>query len=119
MQVKVHHRDDRADDRFVHVATVETPEIDIGAALEFAWERTQNIEGSWSKGPVFPADQTWSGKLEANPDHHPSVTLADGIVLKVNASGRTLGLRSSMVGDRFEAEGMAYRAAGCGFEPVV
>lgn len=72
-------------DGFRKVAEVETG-AEGDEALEWAFERTQNIEGSWSKGEFFEG--------EINPDWHPSVE-----VFEPRADG--FGHRSSMVGDFF------------------
>jgi len=75
------------------VAAVYAPSHQIGFkhhphedALEYAFARTQNIFGSWSKPEYFPNG-------ERNEDYSPNVTPAP--------LERDLGHRSSMVGDIF------------------
>ena len=65
--------------------------------LEYAFRWTNNVMGSWSK------------KIgeDANDDVTVLVEREDG-----------MGLRSSMMGDRFEIDGVDYRVALAGFKEV-
>ena len=65
--------------------------------LEYAWRYTNNVMGSWSL------------KIgeDANDDVEVLVQREDG-----------MGLRSSMMGDRFEVDGVDYRVAAFGFKKV-
>ena len=65
--------------------------------LEYAWRYTNNVMGSWSL------------KIgeDANDDVEVLVQREDG-----------MGLRSSMMGDRFEVDGVDYRVAMVGFKEV-
>jgi hypothetical protein len=85
----------------VHVASVETPETGEDA-LEYAYQATQNIEGSWSR--------------PGNPDYREYVTVR--APLPQTALGQERGLRSSMMGDRFVLEGTTYEVASFGFKEV-
>lgn len=89
MQVEVFHEDK-------HVATVQAPQGDDMAALEYAWRWTNNVEGSWSQGPELTLR---SGSRIDNLDYNPAVTFKAPLVAGLD--GRVLGHRSSMVGDRF------------------
>lgn len=70
---------------------------DVNEALEYAYRYTNNVMGSWSK------------KIgeDANDDVTVLVEREDG-----------LGLRSSMMGDRFEVAGVDYKVAMMGFKKV-
>ena len=71
---------------------------EVNEALEYAWRYTNNVMGSWSL------------KIgeDANDDVEVLVKREDG-----------MGLRSSMMGDRFEVNGVDYRVAMAGFKKVV
>jgi hypothetical protein len=84
----------------VHVASVETPETGEDA-LEYAYQATQNIEGSWSR--------------PGNPDYREYVTVRAPLPFY---DGRTMGLRSSMMGDRLVLDGTTYEVASFGFKQV-
>jgi hypothetical protein len=75
-------------------------------ALEYAFTRTQNIFGSWSKGPTFEDGET-------NEDFSENVV---PIAPLPTYMGRTLGHRSSMVGDLFVVDGKIYICKILGFE---
>lgn len=92
----------------VHVATVEAPaNLSEGAALEFAWMRTQNVAGSWSRGAEIDG---WP-----NQDHDPSVTVRAPLP---NVRGVLYGHRSSSVGDVFVIGEHRYTVAPLGFDQV-
>ena len=83
---------------FTPVAAVDAWQFnDVNEALEYAWRYTNNVMGSWSL------------KIgeDANDDVEVLVKREDG-----------LGLRSSMMGDRFEVDGVDYRVAMAGFKKV-
>ena len=110
MQVKVMFLDAETN-QFEHVATVTVPRAintdDEKDACEFAFLRTQNIFGSWSKGPFF-ADG------ELNEDYSEWVEVVKPLI--DNWFGATqLGHRSSMVGDRFIVNDNIYICRGVGF----
>jgi hypothetical protein len=106
MQIEVQHlkRDGAG---WEPVARVTIPELMINsvrpdhldkAALEYAWRRTNNIEGSWSRGPTIKLPGL-DGEEYDNPDYSPDVEVI--VPLPVDDMNRPMGLRSSMVGDRF------------------
>ena len=83
---------------FTPVAEVNFPDgHNITDVLEYAFRWTNNVMGSWSK------------KIgeDANDDVTVLVEREDG-----------MGLRSSMMGDRFEVDGVDYRVAIAGFKKV-
>ena len=83
---------------FTPVAAVNAWQFnDVNEALEYAWRYTNNVMGSWSL------------KIgeDANDDVEVLVKREDG-----------MGLRSSMMGDRFEVDGVDYRVAMAGFKKV-
>lgn len=95
----------------VHVATVELPNQGDFQALETAWTFTNNIDGSWSRGPQCD----WGNGLERNSDYHPEVTVHAPLPTHL---GRVHGIRSSMVNDIFVIDDRRYRVASMGFKPI-
>jgi len=109
MQVTVRHRDFETGAQKL-VAIVQAPsELDLNGQLEFAWVKTQNIDGSWSYGPTLPGG-------ERNPDFSDAVRV---IAPLPELNGRRYGHRSSMVGDHFTLGAAVYRCAQIGFEKVI
>lgn len=105
--VKVFHISPKEDFSGVardHVATVtwNLPGDDM-TALEYAYRWTQNLQDSWSIKDM----EHW--------DNNADVVVERPLHVR---DGRTYGLRSSMVGDEFEVDGVLYRCASCGFEKV-
>ncbi len=95
------------------VAVVNVPNHQIGFnknaeldACEYAFARTQNIFGSWSRGPTFEDG-------EHNEDFSENVEV---VMPLVTMNGRKYGHRSSMVGDLFVVNGNIYICKGIGFE---
>jgi hypothetical protein len=94
------------------IALVNVPKHQLGFkeaeldACEYAFARTQNIFGSWSMGPSFE-DGT------SNEDFSENVEVTAPLPAHM---GRTLGHRSSMVGDLFVVNGNIYVCKGIGFE---
>ena len=83
---------------FTPVAAVNAWQFnDVNEALEYAWRYTNNVMGSWS--------------LKIGEDANDDVE-----VLAKREDG--MGLRSSMMGDRFEVDGVDYRVAMAGFKKV-
>lgn len=81
----------------VNVSHIPQVDGDVSEALEYAWRYTNNVMGSWS--------------LKIGEDANDDVT-----VLVQREDG--MGLRSSMMGDRFEVDGVDYRVAMAGFKKV-
>jgi hypothetical protein len=101
-------------DMFDHVANVNAPEhYDVDRALEYAFRRLQNIEGSWSMGPECVFD----GDVIPNFDYDPNV-----VVLKPlhrGKDGREWGHRSCAMYDRMIVDGKIYKVSAFGFEEIV
>lgn len=121
-QVQVFHQKFNALSRelegFEHVATIDiTPDTCTELwKLEQAWRWTNNIDGSWSQGELIP--EIWSngkptGGLIENTDYNPNTTVH--VALPTHC-GRTYGLRSSMVGDRFVIDSKTFEVASAGFK---
>lgn len=103
MKVLVLHRERETigRERYILVATVDTPKHETHEALEYAYRWTQNFQGSWSMK---------TGE-DANFRVHVMAPLPE-------EDGRTYGLRSSMIGDCFFADGTLYRVDPFGFEAI-
>lgn len=99
MKVTVFHKDFDSNS-FTRVAVVNADTTDESRALEYAYRWTQNIMDSWS--------------LKMENDGNDDVE----VVGELNViDGKTYGLRSSMMGDRFYVEGgEAYECAMLGFD---
>lgn len=95
------------------VAFVEVHDRTGSDALEYAYRVTQNIEGSWSKGPVIE----WEGQEHDNGDYNEDVTVV--APLHKGEDGKTYGLRSTSMGDHMLFGTVKYKVAGFGFEELV
>jgi len=97
------------EDQPVHVASVAVADTfeTAEAALEDAYARTQNVAGSWSRGPTFEDGS-------ANRDYDWRITVIAPLPVE---DGKTYGHRSTCVGDIFEVDGVRWRVAGFGFKP--
>ena len=94
---------------YEHVANVEAPELSsVDGALEFAFRRLQNLDGSWSLGPDLDGYD--------NPDYDPSVTVL--MPLRRGMRGQELGHRSCSVSDRMIVDGIIYEVDCLGFKIV-
>ena len=105
MKVTVYHKAvERNDDGYYRVAVVNAPEgLNEKEACEYAYRWTQNIADSWS----HPA-----GVIDKNEN----VEIVGQLPV---VGGKTYGLRSSMMGDRFYINsGSVYDCAMLGFEEV-
>jgi len=105
----------------IHSAFEDTPHVvafvNVGErtgndALEYAYFRTQNLEGSWSKGPVIE----WDGETHDNGDYSEDVTVM--APLHKGKDGNEYGLRSTSVGDQLLFGTVKYRVASFGFEEL-
>jgi hypothetical protein len=111
MIVKVLYHDLEAG-KFVHVANINVPKHQLGFkndeldACEYAFTRTQNIFGSWSKGPTFESG-------EHNEDFSENVEVVQPLV---TFNGKAYGHRSSMIGDLFVVNGNIYICNTVGFK---
>ena len=95
------------------VAMVEVGERTGSDALEYAYFRTQNIHGSWSKGPVIE----WDGDEHDNGDYSKDIKVMAELPVS-KRTGETLGLRSTSVGDHILFGTVKYKVANFGFEEV-
>ena len=93
------------------VATIDIADMKGDEALEYVFRVTQNLEGSWSKGPAIE----WNGEIHNNPDFNPNITL---LVPLPERDGNTLGLRSTSVDDQILLGNKKYRVAYAGFEAL-
>ena len=86
----------------IPLTIVEAADHQIERALDFAYEKTQNTDGSWSMGIA--------------PDGDPRVVrLAP---LHRDSKGKFWGLRSTHIGDRMLIGDRVFQVAGIGFEEV-
>ena len=90
-------------------AEVDVADMRGTEALEYAYRVTQNIEGSWSKGPAIE----WEGAIHNNPDYNPNITVIQPLHEK---NGKTYGLRWTSVGDVMILDGQVFRVASFGFK---
>ncbi len=102
MKVTVFHQGaDKGE--YTRVAVVTVYHNDEKEACEYAYRWTQNIHDSWSHP-------------EGVEDKNPNVEIVGELPTR---GGKTYGLRSSMMGDRFYVEGGdAYECAMVGFEAL-
>ena len=117
--IRVYHREWMAEDEFSFLhdgaAVLNNPQVLVAEvmtdSLDVAYEMTQNINGSWSKTRMmFEYDL-----LVENPDFHPEVQ----VMAPLHAvDGCEYGLRSTMMGDILEKDGVKYRVAMVGFKQV-
>jgi len=96
--IKVFHR--VMGNHRLHVANVATDSLDV------AFRLTQNIDGSWSRGPLFETG-------EQNYDYDSRVELVTP--LNVDSDGKTWGHRSTMMFDEMELNGKTYTVNAAGF----
>lgn len=82
---------------FVEVGNVEV--LGVDQALEYAYQKTNNIVGSWSR------------------DAQKDVTVIAELPVS-KRTGETMGLRSTSMGDFMVLEGVKYKVSGFGFEAV-
>jgi hypothetical protein len=108
MIIQIHYHDFEGGSlSYQHVANIDYQGDDIEQALDLAWALSQNIDGSWSRGPVMPDGSK-------NADYSRQVEVVAPLPQHL---GRVYGHRSAMVGDRFVIEGVgAWKVAGCGFD---
>lgn len=100
MRLSVIHRAFEESSRLVAFVDV-SDDMPVMEALEYAYYRTQNLQGSWSR--------------VGNPDWSEDVTvMADLPVSK--RTGEVMGLRSTSMGDRIIYGNTCYNVAMMGFE---
>ena len=122
MEIDVIHKAFEDKDNPRTVATVTIPKNlwnNIDLALEYAFGKTQNIFGSWSKEHIKGIDENhdWDDNVEVK------------VPLHVDSEGKEWGLRSTSVGDemvvkiKFDIDSTwkvarKYEVAGIGFKRV-
>ena len=107
MKITVIHK--AFEDTAYTAAEVDVADMKGTEALEYAYRVTQNIEGSWSKGPAIE----WEGEIHNNPDYNPNIRVIQPLHEK---NGKTYGLRSTSVGDEMIMDGQVFRVASFGFK---
>jgi len=104
----------------IHTAFEDTPRtvafVEVGDrtgndALEYAYFRTQNIEGSWSKGPTIE----WDGEEHDNGDYSEDITVMQPLHVR---EGKEYGLRSTSVGDHILFGTVKYKVDSFGFSEL-
>lgn len=105
----------------IHTAFEETPRtvafVEVGErtgndALEYAYRRTQNLDGSWSKGKTL-----WVAEhFIKNTDYSEDVKVM--APLHVDKDGKEWGHRSTSVGDQMLMGTRKYEVASFGFEEI-
>lgn len=86
---------------------------DIDSCLEDIFRRSQNIEGSWSKGRYI----TWKGDTLKNSDYNENMEML--VTLKEHKeTGYLMGLRSTSVGDHVVVDGNIYKCDNFGWKKV-
>lgn len=96
------------------VAFVNVPDtMEVMEALEYAYRRTNNISGSWSRGATFE----FGGEIHENPDYSEDVTVMAELPVS-QRTGEVMGLRSTSMGDQMLFGTTKYEVAAFGFEEV-
>lgn len=99
---------------FDHVATVNAPEhYDAERAMEYAFRRLQNLDGSWSMGETITDDR---GLVWDNPDFDASVQVLKPLLR--GCAGLNVGHRSCSMFDRMIVDGKIYEVDCIGFKEV-
>tara|TARA_B110000503_G_scaffold28561_1_gene45748 strand:+ start:567 stop:938 length:372 start_codon:yes stop_codon:yes gene_type:complete len=110
----------------IHTAFEETPRtvafVEVGninvlgekEALEYAYLKTNNIEGSWSMGPTINYD----GQEYDNTDWSDDVTVMAALPIS-NITKQPMGLRSTSTGDQLLIGNKKFKIAMCGFEEIL
>jgi len=110
MKVAVIHRAFEESSRLV--AFVDAPDsLSVDDALEYAYERTQNLRGSWSREAEFEFD----GEMVANGDFSEDVTVMADLPIS-KRTGQVMGLRSTSVGDRLVLGKTCFAVSPFGFK---
>ena len=111
MQYQVYHK--AFEDKATHVANVNlADDMPVKQALEVVFRKTNNVEGSWSKGPTFTHD----GVEYENMDYSEEVELVKPLM--VDKQGKEWGHRSTSCGDYVIVNGDKYLCAMVGWEKM-
>lgn len=92
---------------FALMATVECGDRTGDRALDYAYSRIQNVEGSWSR-PMYIGD-------EFNPDFSEDVSVLKPLE---TYNGKKMGHRSMMIGDRIIFDSEWYQVDMIGFKKL-
>jgi len=104
----------------IHSALEETPrlvaKVDAGSrsiddALEYAYNVTNNLRGSWSQAAEFTYDKV----LVKNLDYNPNVSVLVDLPVRL---GKTYGLRSTSMGDQMLVDSKKYKVDMAGFKEI-
>ena len=95
------------------VAFVECGERTGSDALEYAYFRTQNLHGSWSKGPTIE----WEGDEHDNGDYSEDITVMAPLE-RSDFDGKVYGHRSTSVGDHIVFGTTKYVVDSFGFSEL-
>jgi hypothetical protein len=85
--------------------------MSVDDALEFAFEKTNNIAGSWSR----PEEIVVNGEVMINRDFCENVTVMADLPIS-KRTGEVMGLRSTSMGDRMIVGNTCFRVMPFGFE---
>ena len=111
----------------VHTAFEDTPKVvalvEVGnvevlgemQALEYAYHKTNNLMGSWSRSETLECEH---GNTVVNPDFSEDVTVMADLPIN-QRTGEVLGLRSTSVGDILYLGNVKYEVGFAGFEEIV
>ena len=109
MKYEVYHN--AFGDKDVYVANVNiADDVPVMEALEEVYRKTNNIEGSWSKGPTF----VFKGETINNPDYSENVEVVKPLYFDEEVV--EWGHRSLSVGDYVISNGKKYNCAMVGWE---
>lgn len=106
----------------IHAAFEDAPKtvafVEVGnregiEALEYAYHRTNNLGGSWSREAEFEYD----GEMVANPDFSEDVTVMAELPVS-KRTGQVMGLRSTSMGDMMLLGNVKYKVDMVGFKEV-
>lgn len=95
------------------VAFVDVTDMGVGEALDYCYRVTQNINGSWSKGPTIK----WEGKEMPNEDYNEDILVMAELPVS-ERTGEKMGLRSTSVGDHILVGNKKYCVEYSGFSSV-
>jgi hypothetical protein len=95
------------------VAFVEVGDRTGDDALEYAYHRTNNVGGSWSREAEFE----FNGEIVENPDFSEDVTVMAELPVS-KRTGEVMGLRSTSMGDRMLLGTETYEVMPFGFKKV-
>lgn len=99
------------------VALVEVGNVDVigvEEALEYAFMRTNNIRGGWSRAEEIMVN----GEVVINDDFHKDVTVMAELPVS-KRTGEVMGLRSTSMGDMMVLGNKKYKVGFAGFEEIV